>query len=914
MQRKPFFNRKSLNEKGQVSIFLGMSLLVVVTFIAFIVNVGLFVKAKINLQNAVDAAAFAGAATQARQLTNMGHLNWELRNTYKEWMLKYYVFGNIGLDAIENPDGVDNHPNSCNGGFALNLGNTMNFRLRQFRGSNCQHHDPNIYDRYNVPSICIHYGSSNNICEIVSLPGLPRFNTVGLPSISEQHESFLNNIVATKSNDCSERSAVNQGAAIMWTYGIGKPGILPGVPQIASTRIGAWVEAIEIGMRMRNLEYIMNRAPQTSPVCIDPTVNDGNCVNIENFSNDGNPLPYNERIVKAFFSAYRNLSGGASKEGGNSLDMATKFRMRELPPSPLLPEVTDLSAFLIPSTAPLALQKYYVDLKVMPVNYAIFYTAFFSTTAKFKNTSVTSEGQCGGLKVAIPVPGYITGFYKNPQVVTYYAVEGETDFVGLFYPFLQTEEDRKGITLSAYAAAKPFGGRIGPALFRSNSSQTEVRQNGNSQNYMTAFKIDPSIPTLDASTPIDEKVKILQGGFPIPLVQDFWATDTSGSVVGGNPIVAGNPKYGIPNMIYDYESFTNIPQGSGQLATLKPASTDSLAYTTPDTDMQNKGLYQKDQFKLFVQNRVGTVNSAFSDEDILRSIHNVRAPTRYEALNYMVPVIDETGDNPLNIDANSYIHPAALQGSGFKNPQAPIYNIYAPLISNFGLYNSPEAASAVVREYISINSPSINTYTKALKDVAAAVREVGATTQGGDSYNKSADTIYRDPVEDFADTECATLSMAQKFKAFFNTQQKACPDIVPIADHVNKYFNEKNGDATWKTFYSREYKNPTDKFDPSLLLTGFHPGERQGADGDGKIGSPYNFGDALSSRRNIYSTKFIPIKSVLSGGGLSGTGVPIFAEGNSSQVYSAVATDINDSMQNVINASELSKFGNDPKF
>ncbi|MAF77024.1 MAG: hypothetical protein CME60_02595 [Halobacteriovoraceae bacterium] len=910
---KKFRNLKLQSEAGQVSIFLGMSLLVVVTFIAFIVNVGLFVKAKINLQNAVDAAAYAGAATQARQLTNIGHLNWEMRNTYKEWMLKYYVFGNIGLDSIENPDGTDSGNPSCNGNVPLNPSNTMNFRLRQFRGANCQHHDPEIYDRFNVPSICIHYGSSNNICEIVSLPGLPRFNTVGLPSISEQHESFLNNIVATKSNDCSERSAVNQGAAIMWTYGIGKADILPGVPQIASTRIGAWVEAIELGMRMRNLEAIVNAPPITDFVCNDPSATTSGCVPIANYTENNNSLPYYERINKAFFSAYRNLSGGNAKEGGNSLDMGSRFRLREIPPTPLLPEVTDLSAFLIPADSP-ALQKYYLDLKAMPVNYAIFYTAFFSTTAKFKNTSVTSEGQCGGLKVALPVPGYLMGFYKNPQVVTYYAVEGESEFVGLFYPFLNTEADRNGITLKAYSAAKPFGGRVGPILFRSNNTQTEIRQNGISRNYISAFDVDSSI-TLDSSTPVEDKKKVLQGGYPIPLIVDFWVTGTTGAVVGGNPIVAGNPKYGIPNLTYDFQNFAQVSDDTGTLGVIAPSPSDNTAYFSGDPTLNSVGLYNIDQFKLFVQNREGSVNSAFSDEDILRSIHNVRAPTRYEALNYLVPVMDQSGNNPLGIDANSYIHPAQAVGVGFQNPNAPLYNLYAPLITSDGLYNSPEAASQIVREYIQINESSIDLYTDALKEVAEAVREVGATTAGGDSYDKSADTIYKDPIEGFPDTDCDTLSMAQKFKAFFNTTQSACSDITPIADHVNKYFNEQNGNPQWRYFYTRTYKDPSDKFDPKLLLTAYQPGSRQGADADGNIGSPFTPSTTTLAKRNSYSTKFIPIKSVLPGGGLAGSsGIPIFAEGTNSESYTAEAPEINEPMQNFVNTVELVDYGTDPKF
>src|SRR5690606_27355710 len=87
-------------EGGQLSIFLGMSMTVLLSFLAFVVNVGLFIKAKINLQNAVNATAFSGAAIQARQLTNMAYLNWEMRNVYKEWMFKYYVLGQMGLRRV----------------------------------------------------------------------------------------------------------------------------------------------------------------------------------------------------------------------------------------------------------------------------------------------------------------------------------------------------------------------------------------------------------------------------------------------------------------------------------------------------------------------------------------------------------------------------------------------------------------------------------------------------------------------------------------------------------------------------------------------------------------------------------------------------------------------------------------------
>ena len=111
-------NNRLLAQNGQVTIFFASTILVFITFIAFIVNIGLFVKAKINLQNSVDAAAWAGAAVQSRQLTNIAYVNWEMRNTYKEWMFKYYVLGNLSNKDIKN--GV--------------AGTTTNFRMEASSG------------------------------------------------------------------------------------------------------------------------------------------------------------------------------------------------------------------------------------------------------------------------------------------------------------------------------------------------------------------------------------------------------------------------------------------------------------------------------------------------------------------------------------------------------------------------------------------------------------------------------------------------------------------------------------------------------------------------------------------------------------------------------------------------------------
>src|SRR3954466_6254455 len=84
---------KRSGENGQASIMIGMILLTFILFFAFVVNTGMLVNAKINLQNAADLAAYAGAAVQARQLNNAAFLNYEMRRQYKKFILRYYVIG-----------------------------------------------------------------------------------------------------------------------------------------------------------------------------------------------------------------------------------------------------------------------------------------------------------------------------------------------------------------------------------------------------------------------------------------------------------------------------------------------------------------------------------------------------------------------------------------------------------------------------------------------------------------------------------------------------------------------------------------------------------------------------------------------------------------------------------------------------
>ena len=172
------------SQRGQISIFFSASLVVFISIIAFVINVGLFVKAKINLQNATDASAFAGAAVQSRQLTKIAYLNWEMRNIYKEWMYKYYVVGSLNTPMVENTT----TSLSCGGK------KCMDFRLAADKDAISGRVN---FDPYNVPAVCVHIaGSKTNICKRYAVPGLPEFGGYNIPGTEEASRSFIDVLIS----------------------------------------------------------------------------------------------------------------------------------------------------------------------------------------------------------------------------------------------------------------------------------------------------------------------------------------------------------------------------------------------------------------------------------------------------------------------------------------------------------------------------------------------------------------------------------------------------------------------------------------------------------------------------------------------------------------------------------------------
>lgn len=829
---KPF---KNSSQKGQMSIFLGITLIIALTILGFVINVGLFVKAKINLQNAVDAAAWSGAAVQARQLTNIAYLNWEIRNTYKEWMFKYYVLGQLSLmktnvGNLDNSDWKKGQPTDV-----------MSFRSNPFFDAGSADYKPEIFDKYNMPSICIHIGSSHNICETYSLPGLPRFDSVGMPGVGEKHEEFLDSIVKSKATDCSTRSTINYNTALLWAYGTGTKSV-PGAPQIAAERTGAWIEALELGLRMRNLEMIVNRPAVSRPICIVGT----NCTTVDTLDSEVQNIPLNERPIKAFWSAYRNLSGGARKENDT---FSGTFKLTEIPTMSLTTNQNQLSGYLIPTGAQigqsgtLASEKQFLDLQIYPINFVTFFTSFITDNSTAAGTA--AQAACPSSKTAMPVPGYIMGFIKNNEVLTYYAVKGEAQFLGLFYPF----SDDTGIQLKAYAAAKPFGGRIGPRLFGFSGSGA-VSPRFADQNRSAAYLTGLDTSSLGTS---------YTSGFPIPITNNFWVKDAS-DIIGGVPAQTSvDPKFSVPNLLYAFPdgNISHIgPMARPPSAILKliPGLDEPSTHSPSETPAL--GLYDKEVFRLFANNLTTPSSSAssLSAAEVDQAIRFARAPTNYDALNYLIPTMENEDEN-LNSLSRIQLGPDGQ------------YDIFAPLFGENTLYNNIDDIGGVLDEYLNNTEAAVTTYLRALKEVADKIK---ATPGPAGAYDAAAAVLHPDGAADAATygtdlNDCAELSMASRFYQLFRGSNTKC-GIKPLSIAVIEYWNEKNTQyPNFGLFYRTSYQKPAN-LSNTALMTAYVPGLRNGATDDGTFVHPFGAIPDVKGKRNYYSTKFIAVEKIYRGG------------------------------------------------
>ncbi len=193
--RKPLQVRKFFsNEKGQVAIFVALVFQVLFVFFAMVINVGLVVHHKINLQNSADLAAYYGAAKQAEMLNAIAHVNYQIKQSYKLMTFRYRQIGTAG-DVNRHPFDVGSQSLRPSANFDVDSTMTPTF---------CSSYPP-----FNIVTPTTTYCKELNGYNI-TLPSRPSLSSsLFFVNFTGPIIAASQNLISQALNDCKRVSALN---------------------------------------------------------------------------------------------------------------------------------------------------------------------------------------------------------------------------------------------------------------------------------------------------------------------------------------------------------------------------------------------------------------------------------------------------------------------------------------------------------------------------------------------------------------------------------------------------------------------------------------------------------------------------------------------------------------------------------
>ena len=427
MSLKQKFRMLCKSESGQSVILIAVVVLSFLLFFSFAINTGLLIAAKISVQSAADAAAYAGAATQARQLNAISYLNYDMRRQYKKFLFRYTFMGSLGNPQFPNPS-------------APSASGLYDFPKMDFTSSSKGAPFP-----LKVPAVCIplvigHNTSSDN-CMHVNLPNTAAQIQAGLPSammnsLTQDLITSIKTIQDFQKTLCTGQGQINLFVLMAWLFrGDVDPTqlanfldtILTAAPngmlqpaekaealntiKMLVTGLGLYPRNIISLMRIHTLEKILNTPPQ-SEVGLDRVVAWEKSTTADEY----------ERTIQAYRSALVNLNE-----------------------SVLNPK--DVTLEELQNPAQIALQDILIDFKA------------YVQMMKIDNSDSDLNTMCKAGFFGMPAYGAPVGVKRiSSSSPVHYAVKIKAKANLMFLP----TSDRT-IDLEAVAGAKPFGSRIGPA-------------------------------------------------------------------------------------------------------------------------------------------------------------------------------------------------------------------------------------------------------------------------------------------------------------------------------------------------------------------------------------------------------------------------------------------------------------------
>lgn len=429
---KPYFFIRKLNavcrsESGQSVILVSVVILSFLMFFGFAINTGLLITAKISLQNAADAAAYAGAATQARQMNAISFLNYDMRRQYKKFLFRYNFVGSIGSPEFPTPA----QPNASG---------DYDFPKNDFSVNGSAARPRRLPIK--VPVVCIPLttaGKPNDNCLQINLPNTANdvkdaFPAGGLTAITTALLQQINQIQSMQTNLCKGQGQINLFVLITWLFrGDTDPAALEatmnammagGGPTLTAQDKASAIATVKalvhgLGLYPRNIINLM-RIETLEKFLNQPAQKEVSAEKVKSLEGSAQAESY-ERTIQAFKSASANLNA------------------QVMDPENVI--MTELQ-----SDQQMAHEEILAN---------------FNAYVQMMSASNPANTICNAAILPFPAQGAPVGIRRNPSpAVTHYAVKLRAKAKLLFLPI------RDGIELEAVGAAKPFGSRLGPSTLQ----------------------------------------------------------------------------------------------------------------------------------------------------------------------------------------------------------------------------------------------------------------------------------------------------------------------------------------------------------------------------------------------------------------------------------------------------------------
>ncbi len=466
---------------------LAMSFTLLFLLIAMVVNISFLVTAKINLQNAVDLAAYAGAAQQARYLTEIGKWNYEMRRNYKAMVFDYLIVYN----AERKKDDFKAYINNI-------VGNSPQQSVSPTVCSSLQRQNNSAPSPSNEEKICmqIPYDQFENAINQANttaaqaaqamIDACSSGSSAACAAYTDQFQQMLNNATKIYNTGTGYSGKYKNYENQDYNYNIRLMGWALHAYRQMQTRIrGVHYGHIRLQDRLnlstdKNYTTVFSNSPIgiaakvingfTGTDDLDPTLKvQNNIIELDATNAVKNPVhnaaytTFKNNLLKVLSSStikiFHIVPNSAVVSGFDARDMASGC-------SGATPTCNEYKGP-------------YLRLQEHDVSFQLTYMTITNPVTGGGTLSV-------GMK---PVTNFPVGVLKDDRVLTYYAVIGIADTKNVPFKVFYSGETNEAPSLVAVAAARPFGSRVGPYINNDCSdmfaNNIKCEQNGRDPLYPT---------------------------------------------------------------------------------------------------------------------------------------------------------------------------------------------------------------------------------------------------------------------------------------------------------------------------------------------------------------------------------------------------------------------------------------------